>query len=90
VRAAGGMAFRAFHTPWVAVIAPLTDAPIIFADRFRGQMGHASIQAMAPYQHQETDQLVIAVNKRNADRVALSGPGHTCSHTNRLTASDSA
>jgi integrase len=56
----------------------------------RGQMGHASIQSMAPYQHQETDQLVIAVNKRNADRVALSGPGHTFSHTNRLTASNSA
>jgi integrase len=48
----------------------------------RDQMGHVDIKSMAPYQHQETDELVIAVNKRNAGRVALSGAGHT----NRLKA----
>jgi hypothetical protein len=56
----------------------------------RCQMGYASIQSMAPYQHQETDQFLVAVNEPTADRVALSGPGHTFSHTNRLTASNSA
>jgi integrase len=50
----------------------------------RDQMGHVDIKSMAPYQHQETDELVIAVNKRNAGRVALSGAGHTFGHTNRL------
>jgi integrase len=54
----------------------------------RGQMGHASVKSMEPYQHQETDQLLAAVNKRNADREALSGVGHTIGHTNRLTASN--
>jgi integrase len=52
----------------------------------RDQMGHVDIKSMAPYQHQETDELVVAVNKRNADRVALSEAGHTFGHTNRLTA----
>jgi integrase len=52
----------------------------------QGQMGHASIKSMEPYQHQETDQLLVAVNKRNADRVALSGVGHTFGHTSTVTA----
>ena len=52
----------------------------------RGQMGHASVKSMEPYQHQETDQLLVAVNKRNADRVALPGIGHTNGHINSLTA----
>jgi integrase len=52
----------------------------------RDQMGHVDIKSMAPYQHQQTDELVVAVNKRNADRVALSGVGHTIGHTNSLTA----
>jgi integrase len=51
----------------------------------RGQMGHASVKSMEPYQHQETDQLVVAVNKRNTDRGALSVVGHTFGHTNSLT-----
>jgi integrase len=56
----------------------------------RDQMGHVDIKSMAPYQHQETSQLVIAVNQRNADRGAVSLVGHTNSHTNRLTASNAA
>ena len=52
----------------------------------RDQMGHVDIKSMAPYQHQQTDELVIAVNKRNADRVSLLGVGHTFGHTNSLTA----
>ncbi len=48
----------------------------------RDQMGHVDIKSMAPYQHQETDQLVIAVNKRNAERGLVSTVGHRCGHTN--------
>jgi integrase len=32
------------------------------------QMGHASLRSMEPYQHQEIDQLLDAVNQRNTDR----------------------
>jgi integrase len=46
-------------------------------------MGHADIKSMEPYQHQKTEPLVIAINQRNADRVAPSGVGHTIGHTNR-------
>jgi hypothetical protein len=42
----------------------------------RGQMGHAPIHSMVPRQHQETDQLGIAV-KRNADHGAPPAAGHT-------------
>lgn len=52
----------------------------------RDQMGHVDIKSMAPYQHQQTDELVIAINKRNADRVALPVVGHTLGHTNSLIA----
>jgi integrase len=52
----------------------------------RDQMGHVDIKSMAPYQHQQTDELVVAINKRNADRGARSGVGHTFGHTNSLTA----
>lgn len=52
----------------------------------RDQMGHVDIKSMAPYQHQQTDELVVAINKRNAGRAALSGTGHTLGHTNGLTA----
>jgi integrase len=52
----------------------------------RGQTGHVDIKSMAPYQHQQTDELVVAINKRNADRAAPSGVGHTFGHTNSLTA----
>jgi integrase len=45
-------------------------------------MGHADIKSMEPYQHQETDELVVSINQRNANRTALSGPGHTFGHTN--------
>jgi site-specific recombinase XerD len=41
----------------------------------RDQMGHVDIKSMAPYQHQQTDDLVAAINKRNADRGARSGVG---------------
>ena len=47
-------------------------------------MGHVNIKSMAPYQHQQTDEFVIAINKRNADRSALSGVGHTFGHTTVL------
>jgi hypothetical protein len=40
-------------------------------------MGHADIKSMEPYQHQKIEPLVIAINQRNADRVAFSGVGHT-------------
>ena len=46
-------------------------------------MGHRDIKSMEPYQHQKTEPLVIAINQRNADRVAPSGVGHTIGHTNR-------
>jgi site-specific recombinase XerD len=46
-------------------------------------MGRQDIKSMAPYQHQQTDELVIAVNRRNVNRVALSAAGHTLGHTNR-------
>lgn len=52
----------------------------------RDQMGHVDIKSMAPYQHQQTDELVVAVNKRNADRVSLPGAGHTFGPTNSQTA----
>jgi integrase len=52
----------------------------------RDSMGHVDIKSMAPHQHQQTDELVVAVKKRNADRVSLSGVGHTFGHTNSLTA----
>lgn len=52
----------------------------------RDQMGHVDIKSMAPYQHQQIDELVVAINKRNADRGALSAVGHTLGHTNSLTA----
>jgi integrase len=32
------------------------------------QMGHASLRSMEPYQHQEIDQHLDAVNQRNTDR----------------------
>lgn len=32
------------------------------------QMGHASVRSMEPYQHQDIDQLLDAVNQRNTDR----------------------
>jgi hypothetical protein len=32
------------------------------------RMGHASLRSMEPYQHQEIDQLLDAVNQRNTDR----------------------
>jgi integrase len=32
------------------------------------QMGHASLKSMEPYQHQEIDQLLTAVNERNSNR----------------------
>jgi integrase len=52
----------------------------------RDQTGHVDIKSMAPYQHQETDQLVVAVNKRNAERGAISSLGHTNGHTNGVEA----
>jgi integrase len=56
----------------------------------RDQMGHVDIKSMAPYQHQEIGQLVVAMNKRNADRGALSVVGRTNGHTNILTATNAA
>ena len=56
----------------------------------RDQMGHVDIKSMTPYQHQETDQLVIAVNKRNAERGVISAVGHTNGHTNSFPASNAA
>ncbi len=53
-------------------------------------MGHVDIKSMAPYQHQETDQLVIAVNKRNAERGVIPAVGHTNGHTNSFSASNAA
>lgn len=52
----------------------------------RDQMDHVDIKSVAPYQHQSTGELVIAVNKRNADREAHSGVGHTFGHTNSFPA----
>ena len=50
------------------------------------QMGHASLRSMEPYQHQEIDQLLDAVNQRNHDRAGtqavLPNAGHTFGHTN--------
>jgi len=43
------------------------------------QMGHASLKSMEPYQHQEIDQLLDAVNERNASRDC-----HTFCHTSEL------
>ncbi|WP_260738217.1 tyrosine-type recombinase/integrase [Tunturiibacter lichenicola] len=56
----------------------------------RDQMGHVDIKSMDPYQHQETEELVVALNKRNSGRGALSSVGHTFGHTNRLEASKTA
>jgi hypothetical protein len=50
------------------------------------QMGHASLRSMEPYQHQEIDQLLDAVNQRNTGRAGtqsvLPDSGHTFGHTN--------
>jgi integrase len=50
------------------------------------QMGHASLRSMEPYQHQEIDQLLDAVNQRNTDRLSAhivsAASGHTFGHTN--------
>lgn len=35
------------------------------------QMGHADIKSMEPYQHQDLDQLLEAVNQRNSMRSSL-------------------
>ena len=56
----------------------------------RDAMGHVDIKSMEPYQHQSTEELVIAVNKRNAERQALPDVGHTFGHTNGPTASNTA
>jgi len=60
--------------------------------------GHCDIKSMEPYQHQEMAQLVAAVNKRNAARIARSaitdcgakGVGHTFGHSDSLNASHAA
>jgi site-specific recombinase XerD len=54
----------------------------------RDQMGHVDIKSMAPYQHQETDQLVVAVNQRNVERgITPPSLGHTNGHTQGKTVS---
>lgn len=53
-------------------------------------MGHSSVESMKPYQHQETDQLLVAINERNATRGASTGAGHTFGHTSSKTASNAA
>jgi hypothetical protein len=35
-------------------------------------MGHASVQSMKPYQHQETDQVNEVMNRRNSGPVQAS------------------
>lgn len=52
------------------------------------QMGYASIKAMKPYQHQVTDQLLVAINERNAARSVAPGTDHTFGHTNRTERDD--
>jgi site-specific recombinase XerD len=42
----------------------------------RDQMGYADIKSMTPYQHQPTDELVVAVNRRNADCGVFPAVGH--------------
>lgn len=48
------------------------------------QMGHVDIKSMEPYQHQELDGLLAAVNKRNATRSTLLESRHTPSHTSSM------
>jgi integrase len=53
-------------------------------------MGHADIKSMEPYQHSKTAPLVIAINQRNANRMAPSGVGHTFGHSDREMATKTA